>query len=141
MAVPDDDVDRWHWSESVPLQCRVAVYSAELSAPNLVIHGRDRQHLDVIYNLGDALDSLNRKFCIGLHSWLRNLSEKCHFTAVDLVLKVVEYRVKRNSRAGYAPPVTASLRRACNEGQAASKSILNGRASAAIGSSRKNGSC
>src|SRR5258708_16713480 len=49
----------------------------------------------MLFTTLDALDCLHCIFGIELHSWSRNLTEKCHFTAVDLVFEVVEYRVKR----------------------------------------------
>src|SRR5579864_8108843 len=56
VAIFNDNVDRWQSAKRVTLERRLTEDGAVLGAANPIVKGRERQHLDVIVDLGDALD-------------------------------------------------------------------------------------
>ena len=106
-----NDVDRRHRSEGIALlERRLAVDSAELGAANGVVHGRNRQRLD-LYCL--TLVTVSMRFTAFSASIFTvgsvTCPKMCQLTAVNLVFEVVKYRIETAAaRAGGALPVSAS---------------------------------
>src|SRR5580692_6365174 len=90
VAVLDDDADGLLHAQRISLQSGVAIDGAEQTLAQAVVHGRGRKHFDLIVDVVDAFDVLDRVLGVGFCDRASDLSEKSDIEAVHFVRNVIE---------------------------------------------------
>ena len=94
MPVIDNNVDRGNSLNGVPFKSDRTIDGIKLPAPDCVVKGQRREHLNVVYHFLDAFNQLNRTLRIDFQIRPDNLALQNHRVAVlDFEFQVVENRV------------------------------------------------